>query len=781
MAGTADLAILNPTEADPVSVPADQADQAVLASVRATIAGAPAPGLGRSSFSARIGATDATVTAVVAVGDRYLLLLDPASPLPAGTYPLEITFGGVTTQEPGAVVVASGGTAAAAATPSVRAMLVLEDEGQAGTPIRAAVVVSEPGRAIAGATVTASVTDPTGRVRAFPLVDDGASGDSGEGDGVYGADLWATDAAGPYAITVTATGLDSSGAPFSVDGSDGVSLAAKVDADADGVADIVEPRFGLEPGVPDGATDHDGDGLGLAEELRRGTDPWAWDTDRGGENDASEVAAGRDPLEAGDDGEVRSVLLSARSIDGRRIVLRGSTNDGAGSLRLYRLDGASLVTLGTFPGSGVDLVDGPLPAGTYEYAAVAIGPSGAESAPAVVGPRRAIDDATLPGARLVVESGRWETNDREVAVAFLDVSEPLAEMRLAESLDDLAAAPWVPFQESSTFTLGPEPGAHSVYAQVRDASGLASLVMLESIDLDPVAPASSAAPLPAFTAAPTIAVEFTTADAGSFVANVELWVRFRPSAADAWGAWSLESSAAASPIAYAFAYGEGEYEFYTIAADGAGNREPAPPVADARTTFDQTPPVTSAGPVDPTSTGTSTPVPFTASDAVSGVASVELWWRYRATDADPWGTWTLGPTGSSSPITFTVASGDGLYEFYTIGIDAAGERVGGDPDRNDTIILSGSGLAVDDRSVVTVQWQLYGVRVDGSTRRLNALKSAYAQDGAFDSRSEGFGITDFRFDAGYVAYDVYLEVSAGSAVTTRTVRVEVGVVSSARP
>jgi hypothetical protein len=581
--GTADLAILSPTTNEPAQVAADSSDQSIVASVRPTVAGAVPPGLGISSFIAHVGATQAAVTAVVPVGDHYLVLLDPETPLGAGTYPLEITYSGVTKTVPdGVVVTPAGGAAATTESPAVRVMLVLEDEGQAGTPIHAVLVLSEPGQAIAGATVVARVTDPTGRSRTFNLVDDAANGDTDESDGVYGAGLWATDVTGTYDISVTASGVDSAGSPFSVTDTGSVTLGPKVDADGDGVADLVEPRFGLDPAVADGSLDHDGDGLGLADELREGTNPWRWDTDGSGENDASELAAARDPLTAADDGEVRTMILAARSIDGRQIAVHAATNDGLGSVRLYRLEGAALVSLGTFPGSGGDLTDGPLPAGSYSYAAVAIGPSGAESAPTLLGPRQAIDDATLPSARLVVESGRWETSDRDVSVAFLDVSEPLSEMRLAESAGALANTAWVPYAQSTTFTLDPAAGEHRVYAQVRDVSGLASPIVFETIDLDAAPPASQAGPLPGFTSGSTLDVPYTASDGGSFVADVELWVRYRASLADAWGAWGLEASSATSPIPYPFANGDGYYEFYTIAIDGAGTvrprrRVPMPP------------------------------------------------------------------------------------------------------------------------------------------------------------------------------------------------------------
>lgn len=91
-------------------------------------------------------------------------------------------------------------------------------------------------------------------------------------------------------------------------------------------------------------------------------------------------------------------------------------------------------------------------------------------------------------------------------------------------------------------------------------------------------------------------------------------------------------------------------------------------------TPDVTPPSSTAGPLEASSTAATISVPYTASDAGVGVDEVELWWRYRPDEGNPWGTWTLGPVGSSSPLSFSFAPGPGLYEFYTIAVDKAGNR-----------------------------------------------------------------------------------------------------------
>lgn len=74
-----------------------------------------------------------------------------------------------------------------------------------------------------------------------------------------------------------------------------------IDSDADGVADCLEARYGLDPADPaDGRADWDGDGLSNAEELRLGTQLRNDDSDEDGMPDGWEVKYGLDPLDASD-------------------------------------------------------------------------------------------------------------------------------------------------------------------------------------------------------------------------------------------------------------------------------------------------------------------------------------------------------------------------------------------------------------------------------------------------------------------------------------------------
>ena len=70
------------------------------------------------------------------------------------------------------------------------------------------------------------------------------------------------------------------------------------DSDGDGMPDLWEERFGLDPGDPgDAVTDPDGDGLSNLEEFRYCTSPRSHDTDRDGVSDGDEIDRGTDPTD----------------------------------------------------------------------------------------------------------------------------------------------------------------------------------------------------------------------------------------------------------------------------------------------------------------------------------------------------------------------------------------------------------------------------------------------------------------------------------------------------
>lgn len=774
---------------------------------RATLDGAPAHGVTASSFTASINGTSVPVTAAFELGytGTYLVFVVPNPLLTAGSYPLTLRYGSAAAQ--GTVVITNGGgtgtLSSVGQSGTLRTRLTLGGAGSGGTPIETGFVITDVGVGLTDVSVAATVTTPGGLQRRVPLSDTGTAIDSGADDGSYGAYVYGTNAAGTYLVRVDATGTDRSGTPFALSLSDAVTLGAMVDVNGDGVADSLAGQWGA------GAADPDGDGASTATELAAGSDPYVADTDGGGEADGTEIAAGRNPRLAGDDLPVSSVGVVADPLDGRLIQVSVGAFDGATPVHLYRVSGGTATDLGVHPGSGEQLTDGPLAAGTYQYVAVGEATNGAQTAPVISSPVEARDDAVAPTVAFYVNNDDYATNQSTVNVTLIDLSKPVTEMRLADSEEALSSAAWIPYQTQTTFALSPGDGVHRLFAQVRDASGLTSGLATGFVVLDTTAPTSSTGALPATTSASSIDVPFSATDSSAGVSAVELWARWRSSSAGTWTPWAVGATATTSPITYGFPYGDGNYEFYTVAIDAAGNREAAPAIADATTTHgtvDTTPPTSQAGPVNATYATNTVAVPFTAFDTGgSGVSSVELWARYRRNEVQPWGPWSLAQSSPTSPFTYTFAGGDGNYEFYTVAIDQAGNReaapaaadvatrrdVTDDPPdfslsatatgpctgqicplaATQNVVLTGSGTAVDDRSNVTVTWQLWGVRSNGQRTKVFGFKAATPTDGAFDSRLEGYSISDSRSDSGYASYDIEISVSANGVITTRTARI----------
>lgn len=673
---------------------------------------------------------------------------------------------------------------------TIRSELDLAGPALAGGPLHVRFAVNGG----TASSVIATTVDPAGIRRVFPLTDLGGPLDGSGGDGVFGDMLWGTRLPGTYTVSVVAKGTDASAHPFIRTESSTLALGPFTDTDGDGVANISEASFGLDPANgADGTTDGDFDGLNAAAELDAGSNPLVGDSDSGGEGDGSELASGRNPDLAGDDHPFPVVSLEATATDGNKITVALGTLDGTGSVALRRVSDTGTVTdLGTRPGAASTINDGPLPAGTYSYIAWAVDASGAKSGPTIAGPLTPVIDATPPLARISVNGGAVPTGSRTVDVQFSDLSEPVSQMRIAETATALEQAPWVPFVARTTFTVGAGDGFHSILAQVRDAAGLTSAVAYGEVTVDTVKPQSQVLAIPAATNQASLAIPYSASDDRVGVATVEIWYRSRPNAAASWGGWTLGVSVASSPVAFAFPNGEGFYEFYSVGVDRAGNRESAPAAADQGTTFDVTPAASQVGVLAASYATSTVAVPYTATDALSGVALVELWSRYRLNTSAAWGNWTLGPTGTTSPLTFTFGAA-GLYEFYTIGVDRAGNREAAPAVADATTTrttgsppvvqitssqaykyrietpngpgsywdsLTASGQATGT-GTVTVDYRVFGVLVNQPQALVKDWTAATPTDGAFDSGSEAYSLSTGFVDPGYTKLVLEVRGHAG--------------------
>ncbi len=590
VSSTVDLTIHEPTSQSQYVI--SSADQLVYALVAPTTDGQFQPGLTTRSFRMWIDGqeTDVRFAPELEMLGRYALYGDLPAGIADGTHDLEVEWNGQHRTSVDSVVVDLSSSASLFAATQPNRFVNVLPAGEAGMPVLINIGLWSGETNVTEADVRATIAGPGGQVRTVQLQDLGMPADGGFEDGLYGALWWATTTSGTYSVTIDATGIDANGAAWSTTDSRDLTLAAAQDTDGDGIVDDAEIMLGLDPADPtDGAVDADGDGLSLAEEMALGADPWWWDTDGGGESDSSELAAGRDPTLPGDDATVPPARLALTPQDGRTVAIHVETESLTGSVRIQRRSGEQVVELGTFSGAGADLVDGPLVEGDYEYLAISLGPDGTEAPPKAYGPIHVANDVTPPLVRISVNAGNWVTADRVVSVALVDLSEPVVEMRVAASLEALESTAWTPYSNLATLELPALIGEHIVAAQVRDAAGHESGVALAPIFLqDSRPPESSVAPLDPRYTTPSIDIGYTASDDLSGVDDVELWWRYRASAADPWGDWAMGPAGASSPIPFTFDAGFGLYEFYSIAVDVAGNREDAPSAADAGTEYGET-------------------------------------------------------------------------------------------------------------------------------------------------------------------------------------------------
>ncbi|MCK4546161.1 MAG: hypothetical protein KAW17_01855 [Candidatus Eisenbacteria sp.] len=110
------------------------------------------------------------------------------------------------------------------------------------------------------------------------------------------------------------------------------------------------------------------------------------------------------------------------------------------------------------------------------------------------------------------------------------------------------------------------------------------------------------------------------------------------------------------------------YYYHVKARDDAGNECDCS--SSVSSTQDSSDPASSVDALPPYHGTVTFDVLYTANDATSGVASVELFYNFNGGGYSSYGTFV------SSPISFTAGSGDGVYGFYTI----ANDNVGNDED-----------------------------------------------------------------------------------------------------
>jgi parallel beta-helix repeat protein len=199
------------------------------------------------------------------------------------------------------------------------------------------------------------------------------------------------------------------------------------------------------------------------------------------------------------------------------------------------------------------------------------------------------------------------------------------------------------------------------------------------IALDYIPPVSTVDPIsPYWGHVSPRTITVTATDALSGVRDVSLYYRYS-SDNITFGAWTLFLKDTAAPwqFNFAFAGGEGHYEFEAAGSDRASNVETLSGIAETKCGHDITTPASSVSTITPYLTTTQPlSITATASDAMSGLKSVTLYYA-SSLDNVSWSAlsaYTSYGQDLASPWnwSFTFPNGAGFYRYYTISDDNAG-------------------------------------------------------------------------------------------------------------
>ncbi len=249
-------------------------------------------------------------------------------------------------------------------------------------------------------------------------------------------------------------------------------------------------------------------------------------------------------------------------------------------------------------------------------------------------------------------------------------------------------------------------------------------------------------------------VTFTTGEGASDIDRVSLHYKFDEGP---WEDTGLSVSAALGGFTFEPEDGDGYYYFVTCARDMAGNMEPFTLEHDCRTIVDTQMPTSTAS-CDSLTNQSRFPIGFTASDTLSGIASVDLYYLHEHGLAQAAG---YSSPESSGTFEFEFSDGDGLYEFYTIATDMAGntEAVSITPDCSvllDTVAPETSCESPESTSSPSVEVSFTAMDAGSGvaeTRLLYRLSVGLAWTETGLSSQAGSGTFVFSFSAGAGLYE----------------------------
>jgi hypothetical protein len=178
-------------------------------------------------------------------------------------------------------------------------------------------------------------------------------------------------------------------------------------------------------------------------------------------------------------------------------------------------------------------------------------------------------------------------------------------------------------------------------------------------------------------------ISATASDNGTGVKEVALYYNYSATNTSGWSGWILYgTNDTTSPYTWSFSppQGDGYYRFYSRGVDWELNVEdpPGSPGYDAFCGLDTEKP----------SSQLDTIIPYwyvepdrsviincsNATDSLSGLKNIDLYYRYRMDNESTWGAWRFFRSDDTAPWSwnFNFPKAKGFYQFYSIAVDHAG-------------------------------------------------------------------------------------------------------------
>ena len=268
-------------------------------------------------------------------------------------------------------------------------------------------------------------------------------------------------------------------------------------------------------------------------------------------------------------------------------------------------------------------------------------------------------DTSVPTGSILINNGDNFTNSANVSISIgaTDTGGDPLELTVSNT-EDFNGAEWMPYVPSLCWTLMPGDGTRTVFAKLRDIAGLESVILKNSIILDPIPPqveinVNSGSPY-SNNALVTLTINVTencrTADIG---------ISQYP---DPTG---MEWQAYKKSVSYSLTPGDGTKVIYVRARDMANNTGP---VASCSIMLDTLPPDSSISQLPAETNGSNITVTWNGSDATSGILSFDL--QYR--DASGiWVNWIRKSIQTSAIFSGTTGH---TYYFRVRALDRAGNQ-----------------------------------------------------------------------------------------------------------